>query len=127
MSDTNLTGRSLNQYQLVGKLGAGGMGEVYRAVDRVLGRDAAIKVLAADKLQDVEARQRFLREARAASALNHPSVVTVYEIGSTEGIDFIAMEFVSGETLDSLLRRRRLSIAEAASYGKAICGLSSVK
>jgi eukaryotic-like serine/threonine-protein kinase len=116
LSDTNLTGRSLNQYQLVGKLGAGGMGEVYRAVDRVLGRDAAIKVLAANKLQDVEARQRFLREARAASALNHPSVVTVYEIGSTEGIDFIAMEFVSGETLDSLLRQRRLSIAEAASY-----------
>ena len=116
MSDTNLTGRSLKQYQLVGKLGAGGMGEVYRAVDRVLGRDAAIKVLAANKLQDVEARQRFLREARAASALNHPSVVTVYEIGSTEGIDFIAMEFVSGETLDSILRQRRLSIAEAASY-----------
>ena len=116
MADTDLTGRSLKQYQLVGKLGAGGMGDVYRAVDTVLGRDAAIKVLAADKLQDTEARQRFLREARAASALNHPSVITVYEIGNTEGIDFIAMELVAGETLESLLRTRRLSIAEAASY-----------
>jgi eukaryotic-like serine/threonine-protein kinase len=116
LTDTNLTGRSLKQYELVGKLGTGGMGEVYRAVDRVLGRDAAVKVLSANKLQDGEARQRFLREARAASALNHPSVVTVYEIGNTEGIDFIAMEFVSGDTLHSLLRQRRLSTVESVGY-----------
>jgi eukaryotic-like serine/threonine-protein kinase len=116
LPETNLTGRSLKQYQLVAKLGAGGMGEVYRAFDSVLGREAAIKVLAANRLQDVDARQRFLREARAASALNHPNVVTVYEIGNAEGIDFIAMEFVSGETLQSVLRQRRLSIGEATGY-----------
>jgi serine/threonine protein kinase len=106
----------LKQYQLVGKLGAGGMGEVYRAVDRVLGREAAIKVLASNRLQDDEARQRFLREARTASALNHPGVVTIYEIGAEDGIDFIAMEFVSGETVQSVLRQRRLSVTEAVGY-----------
>jgi serine/threonine protein kinase/Flp pilus assembly protein TadD len=116
LSETNLTGRSLKQYQLIAKLGTGGMGEVYRAVDSVLGREAAIKVLAPNKLQDPDARQRFLREARAASALNHPSVVTVYEIGNSDGVDFIAMELVSGETLHSVLRQRRLSIAEATGY-----------
>jgi len=116
LADTNLTGRSLKQYQLLGKLGAGGMGDVYRARDTVLGRDAAVKVLHVDKLQDGEARQRFLREARAASTLNHPNVVTVYEIGSEAGIDFIAMEFVSGDTLQALLRKRRLSIVEAVGY-----------
>jgi serine/threonine-protein kinase len=114
--ETNLTGRSLKQYQLVAKLGAGGMGEVYRARDTVLGRDAAIKVLPSDKLQDHDAKQRFLREARAASALNHPNVVTVYEIGQTDGIDFIAMELVAGDTLQSLMRKRRLSVVEAAGY-----------
>jgi serine/threonine-protein kinase len=116
LAETNLTGRSLKQYQLLGKLGAGGMGDVYRAKDAVLGRDAAVKVLHVDKLQDGEARQRFLREARAASTLNHPNVVTVYEIGSEAGIDFIAMEFVSGDTLQSLLRKRRLSVVEAVGY-----------
>ena len=112
----DLIGRSLKQYQLVGQLGAGGMGVVYRARDTVLGREAAVKVLSADRLQDDEARERFFREARAASALNHPNVVTVYEIGSADGIDFIAMELVSGQTLHQLLSLRRLRIAEASDY-----------
>lgn len=116
MAETNLTGRSLKQYQLLDKLGAGGMGEVYHARDTVLGREAAIKVLPSDRLQDRESRQRFLREARAASALNHPGVVTVYEIGSDDRMDFIAMEFVAGETLNALLEQRRLSMSEAAGY-----------
>ncbi len=89
---------------------------VYRARDTVLGRDVAIKVLPVDKLQSEEFRGRFFREARSASALNHPNVVTIYEIGSIDGIDFIAMEFVAGQTLQSLLRERRLSVGEAASY-----------
>ena len=112
----DLTGRSLKQYLLVGQLGAGGMGVVYRARDTVLGREAAVKVLLADRLQDEEARERFFREARAASALNHPNVVTVYEIGSADGIDFIAMELVSGQTLHQLLGLRRLRVAEASDY-----------
>lgn len=112
----DLTGRSLKHYQIVGELGAGGMGVVYRARDTVLGRDVAIKVLPPDKLQGDDARGRFHREARAASALNHPNVITIYEIGSVDGIDFIAMEFVSGRTLQSILRERRLTVGEAASY-----------
>ncbi|MEO6565060.1 MAG: protein kinase [Casimicrobiaceae bacterium] len=112
----DLTGRSLKQYELLGRLGAGGMGVVYRARDTVLGREAAVKVLSPDKLQDEEARSRFLREARAASTLNHPNVVTVYEIGSADGIDFIAMELVAGHTLHAVLRQRRLTPVEAGGY-----------
>ena len=102
----NLTGRLLKQYHLTAELGAGGMGVVYRARDTVLGRDAAIKVLPADALQREDARDRFLREARAASALNHPNVITVYEVGCVDGIDFIAVEYVAGQTLQQLLRQR---------------------
>ena len=114
----NLTGRSLKQYQLLGELGAGGMGVVYRARDTVLGRDVAVKVLPADKLQGDESRRRFHREARAASALNHPNVITIYEIGCVDGIDYIAMEYVSGHTLHSLLRQRPLGVAQAVGYAQ---------
>jgi serine/threonine-protein kinase len=112
----NLTGRLLKQYHLTAELGAGGMGVVYRARDTVLGRDAAIKVLPADALQREDARDRFLREARAASALNHPNVITVYEVGCVDGIDFIAMEYVAGQTLQQLLRQRRLGVSESVGF-----------
>ena len=120
----NLTGRSLKQYQLLHELGAGGMGVVYRARDTVLGRDVAVKVLPADKLQAEESRQRFHREARAASALNHPNVITIYEIGCEDGIDFIAMEYVAGQTLHALLRQQGLRVAQAASYAHQISDAS---
>ncbi|MDX1981434.1 MAG: protein kinase, partial [Bryobacteraceae bacterium] len=96
------------------------MGVVYKAQDLVLGRFAAVKVLPAAHLSDDQLRQRFHREARAASALNHPSVVTIYETGTVDGIDFIAMEYVAGRTLQSLLRFRRLSAAEAAGYAAQV-------
>jgi eukaryotic-like serine/threonine-protein kinase len=112
----DLTGRSLKHYVLNEELGAGGMGVVYRARDTVLDRDVAIKVLPADTVEGADARRRFHREARAASALNHPSVVAIYEIGSADGIDFIAMEYVPGQTLRELLRRRLFSAPEAARY-----------
>ena len=95
------------------------MGVVYRARGTVLGRDVAVKVLPGDKFQSEESRGRFLREARAASALNHPNVITIYEIGHVDGIDFIAMEFVSGETLQSLLRARRLTVGFLDCRGSA--------
>ena len=89
------------------------MGEVYRARDTRLGREVAIKVLPADKLSDPARRARFLQEARIASALNHPHIVTIYEIESAEGVDFIVMEFVPGKTLEALIPRHGMRLGEA--------------
>ena len=95
-------GTKLGPYEVIAPLGAGGMGEVYRARDTRLGREVAVKVLPADRLSDPDRRARFVQEARAASALNHPNIVTIHEIESAEGIDFIVMELVPGKTLDAL-------------------------
>ena len=99
-------GHRLGAYEILSPLGAGGMGEVYRARDTRLGRDVAIKVLPADRLTDESRRRRFVQEARAASALNHPNIVTIHEIESADGADFIVMEYVPGKTLDALMRPR---------------------
>jgi len=88
------------------------MGEVYRARDTRLGRDVAIKVLPAERLADEGRRRRFLQEARAASALQHPNIVTIHEIESANEIDFIVMELVEGRTLDILIARKRLALGE---------------
>ena len=96
-------GSRLGSYEILAPLGAGGMGEVYRARDVKLSRDVAIKVLPADVGSDPERLKRFEREARSASALNHPNIVTVYDMGTTEGVSWIAMEHVEGETLRALL------------------------
>lgn len=101
-------GLQLGPYQILAPLGAGGMGEVYRARDARLEREVAIKVLPGDALADAERRARFVREARAASALNHPHIVTIHEIDSEAGVDFIVMELVSGETLARRLIRGAL-------------------
>ena len=97
-------GTRLGPYEILSLLGSGGMGEVYRALDPRLGREVAIKVLPAERM-DEEDRQRFVREARAASALNHPSIVTIHEIEAAEGRDFIVMEYVPGRSLDRLIPR----------------------
>jgi serine/threonine protein kinase len=91
----DLAGRTLAHYRLVERIGSGGMGVVYRAEDSHLDRIVAIKVLPADAVGDPDRRRRFVQEAKAASALNHPNIVHVYDIGSADGIDFIAMECVS--------------------------------
>ena len=96
-------GTRLGPYEILAPLGAGGMGEVYRAGDARLGRDVAIKVLPAELSDNPERLKRFEKEARSASALNHPNIVTVYDIGSTDGTSWIAMERVEGETLRKLL------------------------
>jgi Tol biopolymer transport system component len=89
------------------------MGEVYRARDSRLGREVAIKVLPAERMADEGRRRRFVQEARAASALNHPNIVTIHEIESAEGIDFIVMELVPGQTLDGLIPKHGMSLGEA--------------
>jgi hypothetical protein len=114
---TLLHGTRLGPYQILAPLGSGGMGEVYRARDTRLGREVAIKVLPADRLADETRRARFVQEARAASALNHPHIVTIHEIGSAEGVDFIVMELVPGKTLDALIPRQGMRLGEAPSLG----------
>src|SRR5678815_3716223 len=105
-------GAKLGDYEILRPLGAGGMGEVYRARDSRLGREVAIKVLPAERVADESRRRRFLQEARAASALNHPNIVTVYEIESTEGRDFLVMELVIGKSLDALIPRQGMRLSE---------------
>ncbi|HWZ84612.1 MAG TPA: protein kinase, partial [Thermoanaerobaculia bacterium] len=97
------TGTRLGPYEILAPIGAGGMGEVYRAKDAKLGREIAIKVLPVANASDPVRRQRFEQEARAASALNHPNILTVYDIGDAEGTLYIAMELVEGKTLRDLL------------------------
>ena len=105
-------GRRLGHHEIQSKLGAGGMGTVYQALDTRLNRTVALKVLSPDRWEGTAGRGRLMREAQAASALNHPNIVTVYEIGHDAGVDFIAMERVEGRTLGELAARR-LPLREA--------------
>jgi len=103
------TGSKIGPYELIELLGSGGMGEVYRARDPRLGRDVALKVLPPHVATDPDRRQRFLHEARMISALNHPNICTIYEVGSADGRDYICFEFIEGQTLAALLEGPALS------------------
>src|ERR1700693_5725749 len=96
-------GSRLGPYEIVSVLGAGGMGEVYRARDSRLGREVAVKVLPGDVAADQDRVRRFEQEARSASALDHPNIITIYDIGSADSPLYIAMHFVEGKTLRELL------------------------
>ena len=110
----------LSHYELVEQLGTGGMGIVYKARDQKLGRFVAVKVLAPGKAGDPVRRQRFVQEAKAASALDHPNVLTVHEIGSEDGVDFIVSEYVQGMTLSRLIPPGGLAPEEALRYAVQI-------
>jgi eukaryotic-like serine/threonine-protein kinase len=101
-----MLGRSLRQYQLLSVLGIGGTGEVYCARDCRLERDAAVKVLHAELVANCERLRRFEREAQTASSLNHPNVVTIYEVGEADQCHFVAMELVAGETVRTIIGKR---------------------
>src|ERR1700682_532887 len=90
---------SVSHYRIVSKIAAGGMGEVYLAQDTKLDRKVALKILPADLAANQDRMRRFVQEAKAAAALNHPNIAHIYEIGESEGVNFIAMEFVDGQTL----------------------------
>ena len=111
-----MIGRTLSHYRVLEKLGEGGMGVVFKARDLRLDRDAALKMLPADKVSDPERCRRFVQEAKAASALNHPNIVTIYDIDEADGVHFIAMEFVAGKALDQLIGRKGLPLKDALRY-----------
>jgi Tol biopolymer transport system component len=112
-----LPGSRLGPYEIVAPLGAGGMGEVYRARDTRLGREVAVKVLPAALASDPERLKRFEREARSASALNHPNIVTIYDVGSADSVSYIAMELVGGDPLRSVLLQGALPVRRVLQIG----------
>src|SRR6059036_1816115 len=115
-----MIGRTLSHYKILEKVAEGGMGVLYRALDTHLDRPVAIKVLRPEAVGDPEWKRRFVLEAKAASALNHPGIVTIYDIDQSDGVDFIAMEFVEGHSLDRLIPEAGLPLEEALRQGAAI-------
>jgi serine/threonine-protein kinase len=113
-------GDRLGPYEIQALLGRGGMGEVYRARDTRLGREVALKIISPELIGDPSHRRRFEQEARAASALNHPAIITLYDIGETQGVSWIAMEWVEGKTLRQVLFSGSLSVPDALSIARQI-------
>ena len=105
-----MIGRTISHYMVLEKLGSGGMGDIYKATDTRLNRFVAMKVLSTANSGDVERRRRFVQEAQAASALNHPNIITIHDVVSSDGLEFMVMEFVSGVTLDDLVPKHGLNV-----------------
>src|ERR1700722_1281617 len=115
------SGTKLGPYEIQSPLAAGGMGEVYRARDTRLDRTVAVKILPSHLSENDEAKQRFDREARAISSLNHPNICTLYDVGHQAGVDYLVMEFLEGETLADRLRKGPLTPEQLLKYGIEIC------
>src|SRR5262245_41768642 len=117
MTPTLPAGKRLGPYEITAPLGAGGMGEVYRARDTRLDRTVAVKILAASVTSDPALRARFEREARAISSLDHPNICVLYDVGRDGGVDYIVMQYLEGESLAARLARGPLLLDEALRLG----------
>jgi serine/threonine protein kinase len=111
-----MIGSNISHYQILEKLGEGGMGVVYKARDLRLDRFVCIKILRAEQLKDESRKQRFIQEARSASSLNHPNIITIHEIDQADGIDFMVMEFVAGKTLEQLIPGGGMPVTDVLKY-----------
>ena len=114
-------GTRLGPYEIQSPLGAGGMGEVYRALDTRLDRTVAVKILPSHLSENPEAKQRFDREARTISSVNHPNICTLFDVGHQDGVDYLVMEYLEGETLADRLQKGPLPVEQVLKYGIEIC------
>ena len=115
------SGTKLGPYEVQSPTGAGGMGEVYRAKDTRLDRTVAVKILPSHLSDNPDAKQRFDREARAISSLNHPNICTLHDVGHQDGVDLLVMEFLEGETLADRLAKGPLPTEQVLRFGIEIC------
>src|SRR5437879_6710312 len=111
-----MIGQTLGHYRIESKLGEGGMGVVYKARDTHLDRPVAIKVLPLEAVADAERKRRFIQEAKAASALNHPNIITVHDVVQEQNVDFIVMEYIAGKTLHELIDGKPLGVDMVLKY-----------
>src|SRR5436190_23845315 len=109
-------GTKLGRYEIRSKIGEGGMGEVYLAQDTKLDRKVALKILPAELAANRDRMERFVREAKSAAALNHPNIATIHEIGESDGVNFIAMEFIDGATLRDKIRQEQTDLRKLLRY-----------